>query len=125
VSVNKEKILSRNTYVEYERSEIIGTTSIDKKDSERARKWNQAIDSELGKLRKEWVFVPPSNMTITFHGLVLSVPHEVGRVILHRRLGKIIEHEVIVDAVIEGHLEEAVEAMGLITADKERKPRTW
>jgi hypothetical protein len=116
--------VSRNA-VEYERSEIIGKTSIDKQDSERARKWNQAIDCELATRRKEWTFIPPSNMTVILNndagaissGLVLSVPHEVGCVMLHRRLGTIIEHEVTVDAVIDGSIETAIEAMGLETRE--------
>jgi signal recognition particle subunit SEC65 len=33
--------------------------------------------------------------------------------ILHKRLGRIIEREVSVDAVVTGELEEAVEVMGL------------
>ena len=108
----------RNRYVEYERSQIIGTTSIDKKAAEAARRWNQTIDSELGKLRKDWTSTP-SNMTITLHedagvlpgGLVLSVPHEIGRVILHKRWGRILEHDVTVDAVIDGGIEDAFAAM--------------
>jgi hypothetical protein len=114
--------VSRNKFVEYERSEIIGRTSIDKKDAEKARKWNRRIDDELERRRKVWAFIPPSNMSITLFedagaipssGLVLSVPHEVGRMILLRRLGRIIEREVSVDAVVTGELEEAVEVMGL------------
>ena len=111
--------MSRNSFVEYERSEIIGRTSIDKRASEKARRWNHSIDTALGKRRKEWTFIPPSNMTVTLHedvgaissGLVLSVPHEIGRVILHKRLGAIIEHDVTIDAVIDGDIEGAIEAM--------------
>lgn len=113
--------MSRNKFVEYERGEIIGSTSIDKRDSEKARKWNKAIDSKLQKQRNEWQLIPPSNMTIILHkdagavpaGLVLSMPHEIGRVILHKRLGKILQHDVNIDAVIDGGLEEACIAMGL------------
>jgi hypothetical protein len=111
--------VSRNKFVEYERSEIIGRTSIDKRDAEKARKWNQAIDTALEKRRKEWAFIPPSNMSITLFedvgaissGLVLSVAHEVGRMMLHRRLGRIIESDVTIDAVIDGGIEDACEAM--------------
>jgi len=112
--------VSRNKFVEYERSEIIGRTSIDKRDAEKARKWNRAIDTALEKRRKEWAFIPPSNMSITLFedagaipsGLVLSVPHEVGPVMLHRRLGRIIERDVTIDAVIDGGIEDAIAAMG-------------
>jgi hypothetical protein len=121
VPINKGEIVNRNAYVAYERSEIIGRTSIDKRDAEKARRWNRAIDTKLSEQRKQWVLVPPSNMTITVHedagaissGLVLSMPHEVGRVVLSRRLGSIIERDMTVDAVIDGSLEEAVEAMGI------------
>jgi len=119
--------LSRNRYVEYERAEIIGRTSIDKRDAEKARRWNQAIDTTLERRRKEWAFIPPSNMSITLFedagaipsGLVLSVPHEVGRVMLHRRLGRIIERDVIIDAVIDAGLEDACEAMGTAVESRE------
>ena len=112
--------MSRKTYVEYERAEIIGSTSIDKKDAEKARRWNHAIDALLEKRRREWAFIPPSNMSITLFedagaipsGLVLSVSHEVGRMMLHRRLGRIIERTVALDATIEGSFEDAIEAMG-------------
>jgi hypothetical protein len=111
--------VSRNKFVQYERSEIIGRTSIDKRDAEKARKWNRRIDDELERRRKEWAFIPPSNMSITLFedagaipgGLVLSVPHEVGRVMLHRRLGRIFESAVTIDAVIDGGIEDACEAM--------------
>jgi len=105
----------------------VGRISVDKKDAEKARKWNLAIDNELGKRRREWTFVPPSNMTIILHqdaggvpsGLMLSVPHEVGRMILHKRLGRIIEHDVTIDAVLTGELEEASAVMGLASANVE------
>ena len=125
MAINIGDIL-RNRFVEYERAEIIGRTSIDKRDAEKARRWNQEIDAVLEKRRKEWAFIPPSNMSITLFedagaissGLVLSVPHDVGRMILHKRLGRIIEREVSADAVVTGELEEAVEVMGLGAANE-------
>jgi hypothetical protein len=89
----------------------------------RLKKQARKFDSELEKQRKKWVFIPPSNMTIMLHqnagavpaGLVLSVPHEVGRLLLHKRLGRIIEHDVTVDAVIDGGIERAVEVMNIRT----------
>lgn len=91
----------------------------------RLRKQAKKFDAELAKQRQEWVLSPPSNMTLTLHedagavpsGLVLSVPHEVGRVVLHKRLAAIIEHEVTLDAEIDSSLEEACEAMGLGTKE--------
>jgi len=87
----------------------------------RLRKQAKKLDVRLEKQRQEWILSPPSNMTITLHhdagalssSLVLSVPHEVGRVILHRRLGKIIEREVTVDVAIDGSFEDSFEAMQL------------
>jgi hypothetical protein len=113
--------LSRNEFVAYQDSEIIGRTTIDDKASRAAKRRNQGIDNRLTEERKEWILVPPSNMTLTLHenagaipaGLVLSMPHEVGRAVLHKRLGRIIEHDVTLDAVIDGEFESAVEAMNL------------
>ncbi len=85
-------------------------------------------DNELAKRREQWTFIPQSNMTITLHedagsipaGLVLSVPFEVGRTILCRRLGKIIERDdVTIDAVIESTLEEFADAIEL-TSEREK-----
>jgi hypothetical protein len=106
VSATKETFLSRNAWVAYERTTIIGSNAKGIQASAKARKKNQDIDRMLEEQREEWVLIPPSNMTVTLHkdagaipsGLVLSVPHEIGRVILHKRMGRIIEHEVTVDA---------------------------
>jgi|ERR1039457_872522 hypothetical protein len=123
----EENILSRgrDAYCVYERSEIIGRTTVDIKEASKARKWNRAIDTELSQQRKEWNLVPPSNMTITLHedagdipsGLVLSVPHETARVILHKRLANILEHEVTIDAEIDSGIEDAYDAMNLGTKE--------
>ncbi len=113
--------MSRNKFVAYQDSEIIGRTTVDDKASRAAKRHNRAIDKRLSDERKEWVLMPPSNMTITLHkdaGVVpaflnLSMPHDVGRAILHKRMGSIFEHDVNIDAVIDGELEEACDAMGL------------
>lgn len=79
------------------------------------------FDRNIEKQRKTWTF-KPSNMSVILQqtagafpaGLILSVPHEVGRMLLHKRLAAILERDLLaVDAVIRGSLEEAVEAMGL------------
>ena len=111
--------MSRNAYVAYQGTEIIGRITVDDKASRAAKRHNQAIDHQLEQRREEWVLIPPSNMTIILHqdagaipaGLVLSVPHEIGRLLLRKRLSRIIEHEVTVDAVIDGDFEGAIEAM--------------
>ena len=113
--------MSRNKFVEYEKTTIIGSNAKGIRASAKARRLNQDIDHELEKLRKKWVFIPPANMTVTLFrdsglllsGLILSVPADVGRMILHKRLGRIIEHDVTIDAVIDGDIEGAIEAMGL------------
>ncbi len=116
--------MSRNAYVAYQDTEIIGRTTVDDKASRAAKRHNQAIDKKLTEERKEWVLVPPSDMTLTLKenageiaGLVLSVPHDCGRAVLHKRLAGIIEHDVTVDAAIEGTFEDAYEAMNLGTKE--------
>jgi len=79
------------------------------------------FDRNMEKQRKTWDFKPSKMIVILTHtagaflaGLTLSVPHEVGRMLLHRRLAAILERDLVaVDAVITGTLEEAVEIMGL------------
>jgi hypothetical protein len=115
-----------SSYREHERGSIIVGENFTRQVAihRRLRKKNATILSELRERRKQWTFVPPSNHTIILHrdqgqlpaGLILSVPHEIGCMILHKRLGRIIERDdVIIDAVIDGDIEAAVEAMGLGT----------
>jgi hypothetical protein len=88
--------------------------------TERLKQQARKFDAALDALRKEWIFVPPSNMTIILHqdagafpsGVSLSVNHEIGRVLLHRRAAQIVERDDFsIDAVIDGSLEDAFEAM--------------
>jgi hypothetical protein len=89
----------------------------------RLRKQARKFDAALLKERQEWILIPPSNMTVVLHedagavpaALVLSVPHETGRMVIHKRLAAIIEHDVTVDAVIDAGIEDAYSAMGLGT----------
>jgi hypothetical protein len=98
----------------------------------RLKKQAAKFDARLEKERQEWILSPPSNMAITLHedagevpaGLVLSLPHEVGRMVLHKRLADIIEHDVTVDAVIDGDFEGAIEAMNLGSARETRLHET-
>jgi len=89
-----------------------------------ARRENQKLDAQLEKDRKRWQFtLKPSNMVIILRqdagqfpaGLTLSVPQEIGRLLLHKRLATIVERGITVNAVIRGELEEAVVAFGLDT----------
>jgi hypothetical protein len=109
--------------VSKEYGQIIGRTTIDGKASRDAERHNRAIDKRLSEEREEWSLVPPSNMTLAIKettgaipaGLTLSVPHEAGRAILHKRKANILEHEVRVDAEIESNFEDTFEAMELGT----------
>ena len=122
VPATKETFLSRNKFVEYEKPTIIGSNAKGLRASAKARRQNQAIDHELEKQRKKWVFIPPSNLVVILHkdigvlpgGVALSFGHEAGRSILHRRLGRIVERDdVNIDAVIDGSFEDVIEAMSL------------
>jgi hypothetical protein len=116
--------VGRNTFVAKQEQQIITGSNYRRQSGIHARlkRQNNRIDSEINARRKHWTFVPPTNHTIMLHqdqgefpaGLVFSVSHEVGCMILHKRLGRIIERdEVAIDAVIEGDIEDVVEAMGL------------
>lgn len=120
--------LSTKYGVQKDYGSIIGRTTVDSTASRAAKKHNRAIDNELSEQRKEWVLVPPANMTLTLYetagavpaGLVLSVPHEVGRAIVHKRLANILEHAVSVDAEIDSSFEDTFEAMNLGTTTEDR-----
>ena len=81
----------------------------------------EEIDKKLERKKKKWRILPPENMNIILHqdmgalpgGVVLSVPHEVGRYMLMHRTAAIIDHEVTVDAVIDGSYEDILGAMGI------------
>lgn len=113
--------MSRNKFVEYERTIIIGDNRKYLRTAEKAREENQKLDEQLLARRKHWQILPPENMTIILHtdagaipvGLVLSVPHEIGRVILHKRRGRIIERDVTIDALVEGCIEDGFEVLNL------------
>lgn len=46
-------------------------------------------------------------------GLVLSVPHELGRDLLRRKVAAIIERDLQPDASVTGTFEDALELLGL------------
>jgi len=69
-------------------------------------------------------------MTVTLHkdtgafpaGLTLSVTHEAGRMLLHKRLASIWARDgVNIDAVIDGSFEDVYEAVSLGRADHRKK----
>jgi len=69
-------------------------------------------------------------MTVTLHkdtgafpaGLTLSVSHEAGRMLLHKRLASIWARDgVSIDAVIDGSLEDVYEAVSVRRADHQKK----
>ncbi len=103
-----------------EYTHIIGRTTVDDKASRAAARHNRAVDKRLAAERKEWNLDKPSNFTLAMlqgagEGLVLSVPHETGRAVLHKRLANILEHDVTVDAAVDGSFEDSYEAMNLGT----------
>ena len=71
------------------------------------------FEAKLEKQRAAWELLPPENMIIRIrtNGVVLSLPQEAGRILLHKRMCSIIEHDVSVDAVLDGELEDVLEAM--------------
>lgn len=91
------------------RQQIVGKIH-GKKESMHAREDNTVLLRMLRRRREAWVILPPENMTILYQSVVLSVPHEIGRLLLSRRgQAAIIERDgVKVDAVIEGTIEEFV-----------------
>lgn len=113
--------MSRYAYVEYAKATVIGETA-GKAKTYSARQRNKAVDKRLEEQRKAWELHPPSNRNILLHtdlgafpgGLVLSVPHEVGRWLLHKHRYRcsIIEHDISIDAGIEGSFEDTTEALG-------------
>lgn len=62
------------------------------------------FESDFIEARKNWVFVPPSNMNLLMRfpegDLILSVPHAIGSMLLHKRRAHILESDVRPDAVI-------------------------
>jgi hypothetical protein len=112
------------SYREHERGSIVEGPNYKRQRSihSRLKRQNDAVDSAWRAARKTWNFLPPSPIIVTLHkttggipaGLVLSVPHETGCWILLKRLGRILEQDdVAIDVIIEGELEDAVEALGL------------
>jgi len=88
--------LSRYEYVEYARSQIIGETQGWQATAD-ARRENQRLEEQIQRRRGKWRILPAENMTVTLHkdtgafpaGLTLSVSHEAGRMLLHKRLASI------------------------------------
>jgi len=111
----------RNAYTEYAKPQIIGETPGWEK-TVAARRENNKLEEQIQLRRKKWRILPPENMTVIMlhttgafeKGLTLSVPHEIGRLLLHKRLASIRERDdVTIDALIDGSFEDAIEAMNL------------
>ena len=91
------------------RSQVIGITP-GYRESMLAREEAKKFEERIFARRKTWRILPPENITLmTSAGLILSVPHEIGRHMLMHRAAAIIERDVIVDAVIEGTIEQFLE----------------
>lgn len=107
--------MSRNKWVATEPQRVVEGPNFKRQANikRRGTRENAAIDKALSEERKAWVLIPPANMTIIYQGLVLSVPQPIGALLLYRKLGLIVERDFAIDAVIEGSIEDAVEAFGL------------
>ena len=121
--------MSRYEYVEYARSQIIGETQGWQATAD-ARRENQRLEEQIQRRRGKWRILPAENMTVTLHkdtgafpaGLTLSVTHEAGRMLLHKRLASIWARDgVSIDAVIDGSLEDVYEAVSVRRADHRKK----
>lgn len=107
-------------YRQHDRGERVIGDSYRKgvRDKNRAAKLNAAIDNDFLRARLTWVFLPPANMNLLFlyqnTEIIVSVPHELGRVLLLKRRGHIVERNVVPDVVIEySDLSEAWSVFGL------------
>lgn len=103
------------TYREHERGSVITGVNYRKQYSlhHRLNRQNQSIDNNLATAKKEWTILPPEYMVISYQGLIVSIPHVIGRELIRRREAAILEHDVTVDAVIDGEIEDMFEAMDL------------
>lgn len=95
----------------------------------RAAKLNASIDNDFLRARLSWVFAPPSNMNLLFlyqnTEIIVSVPHELGRVLLSKRRGHIVERNVVPDVVIEySDLSEAWSLFGLGADNQPQEPES-
>ncbi len=112
--------IGRNSWVAKERTHYIESPNVAKQRRihNKLRQQNAEIERDFRLAKKQWAFLPsPMTVLMKDTGVVLNVPQELGRVLIHRRLAGIIEHDgVIVDAVIEySDLSEAFVALGLAT----------
>lgn len=101
--------MSRYKWVAHERATIIGTTR-GTQATAKARRLNLAIDHELATVKRKWTILPPENMVVSYQGLIVSIPHVIGRELIRRREAAILEHPVTVDVLIEATIEEFAEA---------------
>jgi hypothetical protein len=117
--------LSRNAWVATMRPQIIGETAGWQATAD-ARRENKRLERHIELRRKKWRILPPENMVVIMlqdsgafpSDLTLSLSHEAGRMLLHRRLARIVERDgVNIDAVIDGSLEDVHEALNLRPAD--------
>jgi len=58
--------VSRNQYVEYARSQIIGETQGWQATAD-ARRENQRLEEQIQRRRGKWRILPAENMTVTLH----------------------------------------------------------
>lgn len=91
----------------------------DQKKHARIQKERAQLDDYWVQKRKQWGdnLLPPGNMTVRAGGLILSIPHEEARWLVHKRLAGVIGYyeNRDVDVIIESHdLSQFLDAFGLL-----------
>jgi hypothetical protein len=111
--------VGRNSYVRTEPAvHIVGEQyRANRRTHTRIQRERAKLDGYWIEKRKRWgdKLLPPSNMIVRFGGLILSIPHEEARWLIHQRFAGIIGYDdnVTVDAIIESHdLSQFLEAFG-------------
>ena len=102
--------MSRNAYVAYQDTEIIGRITVDDKASRAAKRHNQAIDKRLSEEHEHWWTAPSPPLLVTLHEdsgklparIVMELPREMSLSLILRRLAiPIANLATVPDAVIE------------------------
>jgi hypothetical protein len=102
-------------YIQSEQSRI------DHRKNSTLKRESAEIDEHYSLLKREWQLLPPENINISLYqtqgeipsGLVICVTQDVGAFMLLKKLGHIHANGIDPDVLLEGTLEEMVEAMEL------------
>lgn len=112
--------VGRSSYVRTEPTvHIVGDQHrVNQKNHMKWKREQAKLDDYWVQKRKQWgdKLLPPENMTCRVGGLILSIPHEEARWLVHKRLAGVIGYyeNRTVDAIIESHdLSQFLDAFGL------------